>query len=184
MASETPGAGSGARERIGPFDRLVIGMNALGSVWIFAMILLVTGDALGRSFFTHPIVGTHEMVQISIVGIVFLQLADTIRTERLTRADSFLGALQKLAPRTGAALNAFFMLLGAAYMAIGLWGSIPLLREAIQRNSWIGNEGVFTAPVWPVKTVIVVGLTVCLLQFLRHAAAALRRAFAGRGARY
>ncbi|OGA17100.1 MAG: hypothetical protein A3H32_00245 [Betaproteobacteria bacterium RIFCSPLOWO2_02_FULL_63_19] len=174
-------ARTGTPHRPGRFDRLVIGMNAIGSLWIFAMILLVTGDALGRSFFTHPIVGTHEMVQISIVGIVFLQLADTIRTGRLTRADSFLGAVQRIAPRAGAAMDALFMLLGAAYMAVGLWGSIPLLREAIQRNSWIGNEGVFTAPVWPVKTVIVLGLAVCMLQFLRLAVAGLRRAVAGRG---
>jgi len=174
-----PEADSGARQRLGPFDRLVVGMNAIGSLWIFAMILLVNGDALGRSFFTYPIVGTHEMVQISIVGIVFMQLADTIRTGRLTRADSFLGFLSRLAPRAGAALDALFMLLGAAFMAVGLWGSIPLLREAIQRNSWIGNEGVFTAPVWPVKTVIVLGLAVCLVQFLRLAVAGLRRALPG-----
>jgi hypothetical protein len=61
-------------------------------------------------------------------------------------------------------------------MAIGLWGSIPLLKEAIERNSWIGNEGVFTAPVWPVKTITVIGLAACLVQFLRLAAASLRRA--------
>jgi hypothetical protein len=29
---------------------------------------------------------------------------------------------------------------------------------------------VFTAPVWPVKTIIVAGLAVCLIQFLRLAA--------------
>jgi hypothetical protein len=61
------------------------------------------------------------------------------------------------------------MLLGAVYMAIGLWGSIPLLKEAIERKSWIGNEGVFTAPVWPVKTIIVLGLATCTVQFLRLA---------------
>ena len=76
--------------------------------------------------------------------------------------------------QASAALEALFCLLGAALMALGLWGSVPLLAEAVQRNHWIGNEGVFTAPVWPVKTIIVVGLAVCLVQFLRLAAAALR----------
>jgi TRAP-type mannitol/chloroaromatic compound transport system permease small subunit len=153
-------------------------MNAAGSVWILLLILLITADALGRSFFAAPIVGTVELTQISIVGIVFMQLADTVRTERLTRSDTFLGALMAGWPRAGAALEGLFCLLGAAYMAIGLWGSVPLLAEAIRRNSWIGNEGVFTAPVWPVKSVIVAGLAVCLIQFLRLAAAALRRVFA------
>ena len=167
---------TGAPERLGWFDRLVVGLNALGSLWILLLILLITSDALGRSFFTHPIVGTHELVQISIVGIVFLQLGDAIRTGRLTRSDTFLAVLQLRTPRAGAALEAVFCLLGAAYMAIGLWGSVPLLKEAIERNSWIGNEGVFTAPVWPVKTIIVIGLAVCLVQFLRLAVELFRRA--------
>src|SRR3990172_9083992 len=142
-------------------------MNALGSVWILLLVLMVFADALGRSFFSHPIAGVTELIQISVVGIVFLQLADAIRTGRLTRSDTFLGVLQLRTPRAGAALEGVFCLLGATYMAIGLWGSVPLLKEAIERNSWIGNEGVFTAPVWPVKTIIVIGLAVCLAQFLR-----------------
>jgi TRAP-type mannitol/chloroaromatic compound transport system permease small subunit len=150
------------------FDRLIVGMNALGSVWILLIILLVNGDALGRSFFTHPIAGTHELIQISIVGIVFMQLGDAIRTGSLTRA--------------AAALEGAFLLLGAAYMALGLWGSVPLLQEAVRRNSWIGNEGVFTAPVWPVKTIIVIGLAVCMLQFLRMAVASLGTALGRRAA--
>jgi TRAP-type C4-dicarboxylate transport system permease small subunit len=167
---------TGAPERLGRFDRLVVGLNALGSFWILLLVLLITADALGRSFFTHPIVGTHELIQISIVGIVFLQLGDAIRTGRLTRSDTFLAVLQLRAPRARAALEGLFCLLGAAYMAIGLWGSVPLLKEAIERNSWIGNEGVFTAPVWPVKTITVIGLAACLVQFVRLAAASFRRA--------
>ena len=83
-------------------------MNAAGSVWILLLILLVSADALGRSFFLYPIVGTTEMVTLSIVGIVFLQLADTVRGARLTRADSFLGVLRTLRPRAAAALEVLF----------------------------------------------------------------------------
>jgi TRAP-type mannitol/chloroaromatic compound transport system permease small subunit len=176
MSAAGPAPGPAVQERLGPFERLVVGLNALGSFWILLLVLLITSDALGRSFFTHPIVGTHELIQISIVGIVFLQLGDAIRTGRLTRSDTFLAVIWLRVPRAGAALECVFCLLGATYMAIGLWGSIPLLAEAIERNSWIGNEGVFTAPVWPVKTIIVIGLAVCLVQFLRLAAAAFRRA--------
>lgn len=161
--------------RIGAFDRLIIGMNAAGSIWVLLLILLVTGDALGRSFFAAPIVGTVELVQISIVGIVFMQLADTVRTGQLTRSESLLDAVGLLRPRARAALEGAYCLLGAAYMGIALWGSIPLLAEALERNSWIGNEGVFTAPVWPVKSVIVAGLAVCLVQFLRLAVASFRK---------
>jgi len=161
------------------FDRLVVGMNAAGSVWVLLLILLVTGDAVGRSFFAAPIVGTVELTQISIVGIVFMQLGDAVRSGRLTRSETFLDLLRLARPRAAAALEALFCLLGALYMGIGLWGSVPLLLEAIERNSWIGNEGVFTAPVWPVKTVIVAGLAVCLVQFLRLCLESFRKTLVG-----
>ncbi len=176
MSDANHGADALQSARPGAFDRLVVGMNALGSFWILLLVLLVTGDALGRTFLNHPIEGTHEMIQISVVGIVFMQLADTIRTGRLTRSDSILGMVTLQWPRVGAAMRSAFYLLGAVFMGIGLWGSVPLLKEAIDRGSYIGNDGIFTAPVWPVKTIIVVGLAVCLVQFLRLGFAALREA--------
>ena len=176
MSDASAGTGAQGAGRPGVFDRLVVGMNALGSFWILLLVLLVTGDALGRTFLNHPIAGTHEMIQISVVGIVFLQLADTIRTGRLTRSDSILGIVNLQWPRVGAGMQCAFYLLGATFMGIGLWGSVPLLKEAIDRGSYLGNEGIFTAPVWPVKTIIVIGLAVCLVQFLRLALAAFRSA--------
>ena len=73
-------------------------------------------------------------------------------------------------------MEAFFFLLGALYMALGLWGSVGLLKEAFERKSFLGNEGVFTVIVWPIKAIVVLGLTVCLLQFLRQAYQALQLA--------
>lgn len=35
------------------------------------LILLVTTDAMSRSFFARPIAGVNEMVQVSIIGISF-----------------------------------------------------------------------------------------------------------------
>ncbi len=158
------------------FGAVIVGMNALGSVWILFLILLVTADALGRSFFAHPIAGVTEMIQISIVGIVFSQLPDAIRNGKLTRADSMLGWVTARRPQVAQAMEAAFLLLGAVYMGLCVWGSAPLLVEAIQRESYLGNQGVFTVVVWPVKTIIVIGLAVCLIEFLRQSLRALRRA--------
>ncbi|MEO8281535.1 MAG: TRAP transporter small permease [Ideonella sp.] len=150
-------------------DRATLGLNALGSVWILALVLLVTTDALSRSFLHHPIAGVIEMVQVSVLGIVFLQLADAVRTGRLTRGDSFLTLLRRRHTRIAHAIEAAFSLLGAVYMALGIWGSVPLLLESIARKSYLGNQGVFTIIVWPVKAIVVLGLAVSLLIFLRHA---------------
>lgn len=164
---------------LGVFDRLVVGMNALGSLWILFLVLLVTSDAMGRSFFASPIVGVTELIQISIIAIVFLQLADAVRTHRLTRADSFLTLLRAKRPQLGFALEGSFFLLGSIYMALGLWGSVPLLTEAYERQEVIGNTGVFTLIIWPIKALIVLGLGVSLIEFLRQCFRAWARVFKG-----
>ena len=172
----TPGSTPGVNAPRTVFGGLIVGMNAMGSVWILLLILLVTADAIGRSFFAHPIAGVTEMVQISIVGIVFSQLADAIRNGKLTRSDSFLAWFGERSPPRRHRLEAVFLLLGALYMGLAVWGSFPLLVEAIQRKSYLGNQGVFTVVVWPVKAITVLGLSVCLIEFVRQAHRAWQRA--------
>jgi TRAP-type mannitol/chloroaromatic compound transport system permease small subunit len=166
-----------AAQPMGIFDRLVVGMNAVGSLWILFLVLLVTSDAMARSFFHKPIAGVNELILVSIIGIVFLQLGDAIRTKRLTRADSFLTLLQRRVPRAGHALEGCFFLLGAIYMALGVWGSVPLLIDAYQRQEFVGNTGVFTLIIWPIKALIVLGLGVSLIEFLRQTSQAWARVF-------
>ena len=128
-----------------------------------------------------PFVGNGKTVPLTAsIGVDRLQeLADAIRTQRLTRADSFLSLLRANWPRLGSALEGSFFLLGATYMALGLWGSIPLLTEAYERQEVIGNTGVFTLIIWPIKAVIVLGLGVSLIEFLRQFFRAWARVFRG-----
>lgn len=172
----TPATTPGVKAPQTIFGALIVGLNALGSTWILLLILLVTADAMARSFFAHPIAGVTEIVQLSIVGIIFLQLADAIRNGKLTRSDSFLTWLGQRRPRRRHRLEAVFLLLGALYAGLALWGSFPLLVEAIARNSYLGNVGVFTVIVWPVKAITVLGLSVCLIEFVRQALREWRRA--------
>jgi len=151
---------------ISAFNWLVSGMNALGTAWICILMVLINADAFGRTLFAAPIDGVIEMVELSLVGIVFLQLADATRRGRLTRSDGFFNLVAMRKPHIGRYMGAAFDLLGAVFMAIIVYGSVPLLMDSIRHDYYVGNEGVFTAPVWPVKTIIVIGCAVTLLQFL------------------
>lgn len=151
---------------ISGFNLLVSSMNALGTAWILALMLLINADAFGRTLFAAPIDAVIEMVELSLIGIVFLQLADATRRGRLTRSDGFFNLVLMHKPRFGRYMGAAFDLLGALFMAIIVYGSIPLLLDSIRNDYYVGNEGVFTAPVWPVKTIIVIGCIVTLMQFL------------------
>lgn len=151
------------------FNHLISSLNAIGSLWIFLLMLLINADAMGRTFLTAPIDGVIEMVELSLVGIVFLQLGDAARQGRLTRSDGFFNFMSLKYPGVSRVMGALFDGLSTVFMAIILYGSVPLLIESWEQNYFVGNEGVFTAPVWPVNTIIVIGCSVTMLQFAAFA---------------
>jgi TRAP-type mannitol/chloroaromatic compound transport system permease small subunit len=137
-----------------------------GTLWIIALLVLINGDVAGRNFFNAPIDGVIEIIEITLVAIVFLQLGDATRIGRLTRSDGFFGLMLDRAPRVGYTLGAVFDFLGALFLFFILYGFWPTLVQAWERDEYVGNEGVFTAPTWPVKLIVVVGCVVTLLLFL------------------
>ena len=148
------------------FRRCVTSLNALGSGWIFALMVLIVCDAIGRTFFDHPLLGVIEITQASIVSIVFLQLSDALRIGKLTRSDGVFNFVLARRPKAGRTMGAVFDLLGAAFAALVLYGSVPLLFEAWTRNYYMGEEGLFVFPTWPIKVVVVIGSLVLTVQFL------------------
>ena len=162
---------------------MVQALNALGTLWIVALMVLINTDVLGRNLLNAPVRGVTELVSLSIVGIVFLQLADTLHSGRITRADVLLQGLQQKRPFLAAVLHAFFHLVGALLMATILWAAWPTLWESIQMREYVGAIGDFTAPVWPVRLVMLVGLVATLITFLFLALADLRRAARARRVR-
>jgi TRAP-type mannitol/chloroaromatic compound transport system permease small subunit len=155
-------------------------MNALGTVWILCLMVLINLDVFGRNVLAAPVRGATEMVSLSIVGIVFLQLADTLRAGRFTRADVLLERLKQRRPRLADALQAAFHALGLALMLVILWASWTPLVESIEIREYVGAVGDFQAPVWPVRLVTLVGLAATALCFGLLAWLDLRR-LAARG---
>ena len=75
---------------------IAMAANALGTLVVLALVVILNLDVIMRGVFSAPIKGTYEMVQFSVVLIVFLQLADVVRVDRLTRSDGFLNLLHSL----------------------------------------------------------------------------------------
>ena len=163
-------------------DAVTIGLNVLGTLLIVAIMVLVNADVIGRGMFDNSISGVPEIVSMSIVAIVFLQVAQTFRKGKLTRTDAVLGFVQKRAPRIRIALDFLFSL--AAIMLIWqiLTASTPLFWKSWIRNTYEGTVGDFTAPIWPVKLIILIGCAALLVQLLMFAAEAGLKLIAKSGA--
>jgi TRAP-type C4-dicarboxylate transport system permease small subunit len=140
-------------------------------------MLLILADVVGRAAFDVPILGVPEMVQFSIVGIVFLQLPQTLRSGGLTRSELLLAPLRRRAPRLAAALEALFDLAGAALFALILATTWPLAMQAFEAREFYGSTGVVQIPTGPLKLIIIGAAAVMCLQFLLNAWNSLHAAF-------
>jgi TRAP-type C4-dicarboxylate transport system permease small subunit len=154
----------------GPVDRafgvVCAVLNALGTILIAFLMVVVNADVIGRFAFNQPITGVTEMVIMSIAAIVFLQFADTLRAGRMIQADTLLRVLQPRAPKVYHALQAFFNVVGAVTFGVILYATVPFLSRALASGDAYGNPAVFSLPKWPVRVIMIVGCAAVLLQFL------------------
>lgn len=157
-----------------PIGRVAAMFAAIGTGWILFLMALICADVIGRAAFNAPILGVPEMVQFSIVGIVFLQLPQTLRTGGLTRSDVLLARIQRRSPRLGHLLRLLFDLVGLALFAVIVVTTWPLAVAAFANSEFYGSTGVVQIPTGPLKVIIMAGCALMALQFLIQAAAELR----------
>ena len=148
------------------FGRLVDALNAAGSVLIGAIMLLMCADVLLRDLANRPIDGVAELVATSIVVIVFLQLPATLRHGRMARADLFIDPFIARRPRAGKRLRALYSLAGVFACAVIAYASWKPLVRAWSDSEYLGVEGVFTFPIWPMRAVVVLGAALAAVQYL------------------
>ncbi len=160
MADDVEMSANEGRAPVQPFDpiRLVLdALAAVGTVWTFALMILICADVIGRSFLNLPITGVAEIAAHSVVGIVFLQIGATIYARRMTRADFLIDGITRRSPGLGHGIEAAFLLLGAACMAFIAWAAWPGMVNAFKAREFFGVQGLFTVPTWPFRALIVLG---------------------------
>lgn len=160
-----------------PWARFTGLLSAVGTVWIFGLMALSVADVVGRDLFHAPVRGTTELLGLSIVGIVWLQLAHSIASGRLTRSEALIDVVRMRRPRLAAAMDATYMLIGAALLATIAWVCGGSLGEAVEIGDYVGAIGDFTFPTWPVRALMLLGAAAgalqCLLLAVGHARHAL-----------
>lgn len=135
----------------GWFDRLAALFSAVGSIWIFCLMVVIVADVIGRSFLNSPIVGVAEIAGRSVVAIVFLQLASAVLQHRLTRADLLLRVIGHRSNGTRRALEGTFTLTAALVFALIFVAALPETQGTFASNEFFGVQGVFIIPLWPFR---------------------------------
>ena len=155
--------------RLFSFETLLSLLNSIGTLWIFALMVVISLDVIGRTAFNSPLPGVLELVRLSIVGIVFIQLGHTLRAGRITRADNLIHMLQRRLPRLGFGMQALFELAGTGIFIVLFQASLPMFLRSWASGEYAGIEGYITYPIWPVRLIILIGSVCAGLQFLLFA---------------
>lgn len=145
---------------------VAIGMNALGTLVVLALVVVLNVDVIMRGVFSAPLKGAYEIVQFSVVMIVFLQLADVVRVDRLTRSDGFLNVLHTRRPGLTANLRRIINAISAIFMALIAYITFPEFLHMWETQDYFGVPGLFTLPWWPVKLVIALGTSLACVIFV------------------
>jgi len=177
--SETENVPAAAFAELNWFDRAVFILNAFGSIWVLFIVVMICSDSFGRSFFNRPLDGVNELVAVSMAFIVFCQLPDTVRLAKLTRSDTYLPRLQASSAPAARIVVCGFDLLGMGVMIAIIVGTTPLLIESVERGYYIGEQGIFTFPEWPIKGMVVLGSFATMLCFALRAVNHWRRSNPG-----
>ena len=146
-------------------ERIAIIANATGTLVVLGLVVVVNYDVVSREAFHSPFNGAYELVQFSVVLIVFLQLPDVVRVNRLTRSDGFLSIAGDRWPLIASVLNRIINTIACIFMglvAIAIW---PEFLEMLETRDFFGVPGIFTAPWWPIKLAIFISSALCALLF-------------------
>ncbi len=172
---------------------VAISANAVGTLTVLVLVIVMNIDVVARGVFHAPFLGVVEIVIFSMILIVFLQLPDVVRVDRLTRSDGFLGILTHRRPGAAGVLSRAIDLLACVMMATIAYATYPEVVETFEschyftppefgppptgdfwtdfmaataRCHYFGTLGVFTVPWWPAKLVITASTALCAVIFL------------------
>lgn len=125
--------------------------HVLSAGWVFILALLIIADVVGRTVFLHPIAGTKEILQNSVIAVTFLQLPLAIYSGSMLRTTLLL---DNLGPNGARALRLFAWGLGAILFAAIAYSSLPLALTAVRLGEYEG-EGAMRIYTWPVRFLLV-----------------------------
>lgn len=149
--------------------------NAAGTLVVLGLVLLINADVISRNAFAFPFPGTYELVQFLMVMIVFLQLPDVVRINRLTRSDGFLAVLAERRPGIARMFARAIDAVAAWMMGLIAHAIWPELQRSWESGSFFGTPGVFTAPNWPIHLAVFASCVLCAAIFATKAITGRRR---------
>ena len=147
---------------MGRFEKSVSIMSSflmyVGAVLLLVMLFLGITDVTGRYLFNRPIIGTTEIFEVLMPGLVLLSLAYTQRVKAHVTVDLFIS---KFPDRPRAIIGFAITLWALILFGIVVWQGILLVFSYHQTGRVLTNIGV---PMYLPRMLVPLGaLAICLV---------------------
>jgi TRAP-type mannitol/chloroaromatic compound transport system permease small subunit len=141
--------------------RIMAVLNAIGTAWVAGITVLISSDILGRALFSSPIIGVPEIVKVSVVAIVWLQMAHTLKIGGHLRSDVILGRLSR---RGRSIMDLIGYSLGAIIFGLVVYSGWSTMIMAWELGEFEGEQPV-RVPTYPLRSIVLLGAGLTSLQF-------------------
>ena len=142
---------------------------------LFAIMLILTGDALGRYLFTAPIPWAHDVVsRVLLPAVFFFTVSSALRVNQHVHIDI---VHEKLRPTVQNLATA----IGCALAAV-LFAVIGLLGARVAADAFASGErmsGAIEWPVWVYSAFVPIGIAPLVVRVVVRSLVSFRRALDG-----
>ena len=147
-------------ERI--FEALLDRLNILASLMIVGLMLLIATDVIGRALFNLPVAGVPEIVKVTIVAIVWLQIAYALRSGSHLRSNMVFSALPRRVQQIIYGVNC---LIGIIVFGLITWYTHDDVIKTFQHGIFEGEDPVRIL-VWPTWAALVLGAALTMVEYV------------------
>lgn len=141
---------------------LMASLNVIGAIWVLLIMLLITVDVVGRAFFNSPLFGVPEIVKISVVGLVWCQMAHTLKIGAHLRSTILLDRMPRATRRV---IEIVSCILGVITFSLIVYSGWDTMLEAWRIGEFEGEEPV-RVPTSPIRTLVLIGAALTAIQFM------------------
>lgn len=153
---------------------VVESLAVVGTVMIGVLMVIICADIVFRNLLGASLPLVSELGALVLVMIVYLQLATTVRADRLARTEIFLPPFKRRFPKLGGLLAALFDVVGAVMLGLIAWSTLRIVEKDFGSGEFIGVTGIATLLTWPFRALILLGVTVAAIECIVRAAANFR----------
>lgn len=132
----------------------------IGGVMLFALMLLGASDVIGRYFLNKPVLGTLEVSQILMAGMVFMGWAYTQKLREHVTVDF---VVSRLPPKVRSIMNFITLFLSLVIFSTIVWQS-----ALIAVSTWKSHELIQTIniSIAPFQSLVSLGAFILCLELI------------------